>query len=195
MPSRTGSTIVSSSRRDAEGLLPSALASPTPTADKRIKRYNDALAIKRHNEAVLARRNRKPLPKQLRKEIPGLDVAALAAKYGSGDAQNKPQVRIGTFKVPVWQPGWDVVRFESAFARQKRWACERFLGMLDGEGWDVKRVEIKWGVYPYRDVLTGKDDPYQREVLIVAECGLRKDPEPVVIHLEREDVEPLILTR
>ncbi len=154
---------------------PAALTNPEPTATKRVRRYADALR-RRGKRAKVARR-----------ELPGLDVAALAAKYG-GDAQNTTQTRVGTFKVPI---NITVSRWE----QYRNYAAEKFLKALDAQGWQVARLTAKPGVYPYQDVLTGLADPDYREMLLVAECGLRKAPEPVVVHLDAADVEPLVQTR
>jgi hypothetical protein len=158
------------------GEAPPALLDRTTTAEKRIAGYN----------AALARRGKRP--KQTRREIPGLDVAALAAKYGSGDAQNKTQTRIGTFKVPM---GISWARWET----YRNLAAARFLKALEDQGWQVDRLQVRPGVYPYRDVLSGKDDPDFREMQIVATCGLRKEPDPVAIHLDEEDVAPIVQSR
>jgi len=104
------------------------------TAAKRVRRYN---ARPRRRTPTLEPR--------------GLDVAALAARYG-GDAQNTTQVRVGVFRVPI------------------------------GVSWD------RWT--RYRDPLTGLDDPDYREMQLVAVCGLRTSPEPVVIALEPEEIAP-----
>ena len=152
-----------------------ALLDPIPTAEKRVERYNAALRNVQR-------------PRVARRELPGLDIAALAAKYGGGDAQNRTQLRTGSFKVPIRcsRDRWE---------RMRNHAAEKFLRALEGQGWQVSKLTAEPGVYPYRDILTGTDDPDFREMLLVAECGLRKEPEAVVISLDPEDVEPIVQTR
>src|SRR5262245_51911728 len=154
---------------------PAALvAGVETTAAKRVRRYT-------------ARRRRRTPTLEPR----GLDVAALAARYGglvSGgaalrDAQNTTQVRVGVFRVPIGV-SWD------RWTRYRDHAAERFLRALDQQGWQVERLEARPGVYPYRDPLTGLDDPDYREMQLVAVCGLRTSPEPVVIALEPEEIAP-----
>ena len=145
---------------------PAALvAGVETTAAKRVRRYN---ARPRRRTPTLEPR--------------GLDVAALAARYG-GDAQNTTQVRVGVFRVPIGV-SWD------RWTRYRDHAAERFLRALDQQGWQVERLEARPGVYPYRDPLTGLDDPDYREMQLVAVCGLRTSPEPVVIALEPEEIAP-----
>lgn len=160
----------------SRGEIPPFLDAPETTAAKRIRRYT----------AALARRGRRP--RQARREIPGLDVAALAARYGRGDAQNTAQVRIGTFRVPIGI-GW------SRWEAYRNLAATKFLAALEGQGWQVTRITARPGVYPYRDVMTGLDDPDFREMQLVAECGLRKEPEAVVVHLDPEDLASIVQTR
>lgn len=155
--------------------IPPALLHPEPTADKRVRRYNDALK----------RRGRRPKVKT--RALPGLDVAALAAKYG-GDAQNTTQTRVGSFRVPI---GISWSRWE----RYRNLAAEKFLKALEAQGWQVTKLTAKPGPYPYRDVLTGRDDANYREMHLVAECGLRKAPEPVRVELDPEDIAPIVQTR
>lgn len=156
--------------------IPPALLDPEPTADRRARQYNDAL------------RRRGPKRKVTRRALPGLDVAALAAKYGAGDAQNTTQTRVGSFKVPIGI-SWD--RWE----RYRNHAAERFLTALEQQGWQVAKLTAKPGPYPYRDVLTGRDDPSHREMHLVATCGLKRAPEPVVVQLDAADVGDLVQTR
>jgi hypothetical protein len=150
--------------------IPPALLNPEPTADKRGRQY----------AAALTRRGRRP--RTTRREVPGLDLAELAAKYGQ-DAQNTTQIRM-----PIGI-GW------SRWEQYRNYAADRFLRALEDQGWQVVRLTAKPGVYPYQDVLTGLSDPDYREMLLVAECGLRKAPEPVVVTLEPEDLAPIVHTR
>src|SRR5690242_6021258 len=101
---------------------PAALLNPETTADKRTRRYN----------VELERRGKRP--KQTERVIPGLDVAALAAKYG-GDPANTTQTRIGVFKVPIGisLDKWRCIR---------NVAVERFTKALEGQGWVIARIEV-----------------------------------------------------
>ena len=151
---------------------PPALLDPEPTADKRVRLYNEAL------------RRRGPQPRMVERVIPGLDVADLERRYHTGDPANVTQSIIGTFKVPMgigW-PTWE---------RLRNAAAARFLGMLERDGWVVARITARPGVYPYRDVLTGTDDPAFREMQLVAVGGYPK-AERVVVELDPEDVEPIV---
>ena len=161
------------SRPDAAD-IPLPLADRETTSDKRLRQYR----------AALARRGRRP--KQLRQELPGLDVAVLAARYG-GDPANTTVQRVGSFKVPM---GISTARWQ----RYRNLACEKFLAHLDATGFVVARIAVQQGVYPYVDVLTGRHDPAYREMLLVATGGVPK-VESVAIELEPEDVAPLVLTR
>lgn len=153
-----------------------ALLDPETTEAKRIRAYNAALA------------RRGPVEKVTERIIPGLDAAALQAKYGSGDAQNKTQIRIGAFKVPI-----NVT--VGVYERMRNYAAERFVKALEGQGYQIESLTERAGPYPYRDVLTGRDDPYHREMHLIATCGLRKEPEAVVIALEKSELEPIVQTR
>lgn len=154
--------------------VPVALRNPEPTAEKRVRRYN------------AGRKSRVSVPKTAQVKAPALDVAALAAKYG-GDPQNTTQTRIGTFKVPI---GISIARWE----RIRNLAAEKFVTALKQQGWIISRIECRTGVYPYRDILTGTDDPGFREMQIVATGGIPK-VERTVIELDKDDVEALVLTR
>jgi hypothetical protein len=131
------------------------------TAAKRLRRWNAA-------------------PRRRTRDAPRLDrrtlAAVLATKYG-GDAQNTTQVRVGAFKVPM---GIGLARWE----RYRDEAAARFLRALDVQGWQVDSLTATPGPYPYRDVLTGLDDPDYREMHLVAVCGLRRAPEPVVVQVD-----------
>lgn len=167
--------ITSSCRPDARD-IPPALLDPEPTADKRVRRYN----------AALTARGRRP--RQPRREIPGLDVGALSARYGAGDAQNLTQIRLGTFRVPIGI-SWD------QWTAFRNLAATRFLKALEDQGWQVSKLTARPGRYPYPDVLSGVEDPDFREMQLVAECGLTKEPEAVVVALDPEDVTPIVQTR
>jgi hypothetical protein len=133
-------------------------------------------------ETTAAKRLRRwhAAPRQRTKGAPRLDArtlaAVLATKYG-GDAQNTTQVRVGAFKVPM---GIGLARWEAMRDR----AAEKFLRALDAQGWQVSSLTARPGPYPYRDVLTGLDDPDYREMHLVAVCGLRRAPEPVAVELD-----------
>jgi hypothetical protein len=71
-----------------------------------------------------------------------------------------------------------------AWERMRDHAAERFLRALDLQGWQVDSLTVRPGPYPYRDVLTGLDDPTHREMHLVARCGLRRAPEPVVVQVD-----------
>ena len=131
------------------------------TAAKRVRRWNAA-------------------PRRRAAALPPLDArtlaAVLAAKYGR-DAQTVTQTRVGAFKVPM---GIGMARWQ----RLRDHAAARFLHALDQQGWQVDSLTVRPGPYPYRDVLTGLDDPDFREMHLVAVCGLRRAPEPVVVQVD-----------
>lgn len=156
--------------------IPPALRDPEKTADKRVRRYNEALGA------------RGPRQKVTERVLPGLDVAALQRKYGGGDAQNRTTYRIGSFKVPI-----NVT--VGVYERMRNYAAARFVEALEGQGYVVARLTERAGPYPYRDVLMGRDDPQYREMHLVAACGLKKEPEAVVISLEKEELEPIVQRR
>lgn len=161
------------SRPDAAD-IPLPLAETETTSERRLRQYRAAL------------KRRGPRAKQQTREIPGLDVAALAARY-SGDPANTTTTTAGSFKVPMFisRDRWE---------RYRNWACERFLQKLDASGFVVDRISVRRGVYPYVDVVTGKADANYREMLLVAEGGYPK-VEPVAIELDAEDVAPMVQTR
>ena len=114
--------------------------------------------------------------------IAALDVTALERTYG-GDPANTTVACIGVFRVPMgitW-PAWE--RYRDA-------AAERFLSMLEREGFVLERVRARPGRYPYHDVLTDREDPGYREMQIVAEGGWPR-AERVVVELAPEDVDPI----
>lgn len=159
---------MSSSRPD-RAAVPPALLDPEPTADRRIRR---------HNEAV-ARGWRPP------RTAPGLDVEALRAKYG-GDPANALQTITGVFRVPLGAT-WDQYRR----IRDRRLSV--FLRVLEAKGYRLVprkgALRVGPGLYPASHPETGAPLPDQREFRVEVDCSYPR-AEPVVVRLDPADVAP-----
>jgi hypothetical protein len=159
---------VSYSRPEPAAIPPALRPTAETTADKRVRRSR---VTKRRRGEIAA---------------PGLDTVSLSAKYG-GDPGNSTRTLIGTFKVPMGV-GWDT------WKRYRNVATERFLRTLDRMGFVVERVVARPGVYPYRDVLTGLDDPAYREMQLVATGGYPK-AKPEKVEIDPAHLEPTVLNK
>lgn len=125
--------------------------------------------------------------------VPGLDAAALGAHYGAGDAQNRTQTITGTFKIRVRDDREPLGVYRIRVERAIRTAYELWARHLDRSGFQADRIDLTPGVYPYRDPVLGLDDPTHREWMFVTTGGLTRAPEPVTVHLDPEDLEPVAL--
>lgn len=158
--------------------LEDALKNPTPTADKRIRAFTERVRRTPRRQGPATR------------ELPGLNVAALQAKYGA-DRAHLPRAISATFKVPV---GCSTHHLETL----KKEAFLRFCGQLMAMGWEPvvdsqHPVQDAPGVYPARDMLDGTLLLDQREWLLRVWFRF-KNPQPQRIELAPEDVAPVALT-
>jgi hypothetical protein len=156
--------------RPSPAEIPPALLDPTPTADKMVAAANAVLRVRR--------------PK--RRPLPGLDVAALAKRYG-GDPANTQQTRTAVFRVPLGV-SWDAYRA----VRDRRIAS--FLKVLESKGYRLipraGAIRVAPGIYPATHPETGTPLLDQREFRVEVDCSF-PNAEPVVIRLDPEDLAPI----
>lgn len=168
-------TMSSSPPNPHDGLaLEPALDNPTPTAQKRLDAWTDRIDW----EKLKTHKPEGP------KDIPGLDVATLQAKYGPHTAY-WPREHWGTFRAPLGAT-------RAQFERIKYESVKRWLEHMDREGWQFRseyRIQVCDGQYPAYD-LRDRVALFDEKQFNVRAWFTKRAPETIRYELDPLVVEP-----
>lgn len=137
-----------------------AFDDPRPTAEVMADHF------RQHLQQVPDPRDQEGRPDTI--DIPGVDVAELRRLYGP-EQGSAPHPFRATFRAPIG--------ISPAHYNQLRdMAATRFVRVMDKKGYDLVqkyRIQVRPGMYPAHDVLTGVSLLDQREMQITAHFVMR----------------------